>query len=146
MVLCLFCVFTLFNKYLFCFRLGKVCDCLFFLNFQLSVILFVTPRKREVFKVADNKCYTVVEFDKWKSHSEIVNKNNHNFRVNPVDVLNPAAAIDNEVIKDSNSHVKERWINLVKILEDEMKKVRPKNSSLTSDEYKRLTTGNAELR
>ena len=96
--------------------------------------------------MADNKCYTVVEFDKWKSHSEIVNKNNHNFRVNPVDVLNPAAAIDNEVIKDSDSHVKERWLSLVKILEEEMKKVRPKNSSLTIDEYKKLTTGNAELR
>ena len=60
--------------------------------------------------MADNRCYTVVEFDKWKSHSEITNKNNHNFRVNPVDVLKPDMAKDNEVIREPDSKIRERWI------------------------------------
>lgn len=96
--------------------------------------------------MADNRCYAVVEFDKWKSHSEITNKNNHNFRVNPVDVLKPDMARDNEVILEPDSTIKERWISLVKILDDEMKETKDKASSLSVDEYKKLVLSDSEMR
>lgn len=96
--------------------------------------------------MADNKCYTVVEFQKWKSHSEIVNKNNHNFRVNPVAVLKPEAASENDVLAAPDASTKERWIGLVKILETEMKKTKEKSSSIPIEEYKRYMTGNMDLR
>lgn len=96
--------------------------------------------------MADNRCYTVVEFDKWKSHSEITNKNNHNFRVNPVDVLKPDMAKDNEVIQEPDSKIRERWISLVKILDEKMKDVKSKSSSLSVDEYKKFVLGDSALR
>ena len=69
-----------------------------------------------------DKCYAVVEIQKWKSHSEIANKNNHNFRVNPVDVLKPGKAGENEVMAEaSDANTKERWLKLVGVLEETKK-------------------------
>lgn len=96
--------------------------------------------------MSDNRCYTVVEFDKWKSHSEITNKNNHNFRVNPVAVLRPDLMRDNEVMQEPDSHIKERWLALVKILNEEMKASKEKASGMRIDEYKKLVSNDTELR
>lgn len=81
--------------------------------------------------MADDKCYAVVEFQKWKSHSEIANKNNHNFRVNPVDVLKPEKAGENEIMLSAeDANTKERWLKLVDIIEDTMKKSRESSPPL----------------
>lgn len=70
-----------------------------------------------------DKCYTVVEVEKWHSNAEIVNKNNHNFRLDPVAVLNPHLTYENEIIQSPNiESTRQKWNELIDKLNKEINK------------------------